>query len=164
MASSIEKSWKTTSGLDAVVVVVDNGKYGKHRCGYVRVPSSHPLYRKGYGENVPALAVAARGAKLGSKSPVLAITAGVDALPGEDVRWSADVAIDVHGGITYADDLSHILGYEEDWWFGFDCNHYRDARWDVEAESLSFTEGVVRTLNYAESECERMAEQLAAIK
>ncbi len=163
MAAIIEKVWITKSGLTAMSVIIDNGKYGKHRCGYVAVPSGHALHGKGYSENVPALADAARNAKMGKKSPILVFTASVDATEGEQVRWSADVAIDVHGGITFSGEHEG-MSVSGTWWFGFDCSHYNDARWDVQDQSIAFCEGVVRTFEYVEAECERMAEQLAAIK
>jgi len=46
MAHTVEKTWITAAGLNAVVLMVDGGR---HRCGYVAVPEGHPLHGVGYG-------------------------------------------------------------------------------------------------------------------
>jgi len=76
-----------------------------------------------------------------------------------------DVDLDVHGGLTYA-------GMEDgDWWFGYDCAHFGDAR-DPELMSdkykairmRSFDGDTVKTLDFCVNECESMAWQLKDVK
>lgn len=109
------------------------------RCGYVRVGPGHPLYGKGYDE---------------------VYDCGFD-------------GGNVHGGLTFSEaDVSCGKGGADDgWWFGFDCGHYQDAP-DPElvdrfadpvtaAYLKSFPlsgEGVVRTQEYVEDECRKLAE------
>jgi hypothetical protein len=78
-----------------------------------------------------------------------------------------DVAVDVHGGLTYAD------RHDGSWWLGYDCAHLGDARdpelmSDKYKEAFShwsnFTEGTIRTLDFCVAECESLAKQLGEMK
>lgn len=86
-----------------------------------------------------------------------------------------DVLFDVHGSITYADSRDDYP-VENDglWWFGFDCNHFRDA---TDFESLRKyhpdvcklpdffdNEGEIRTLEYCKEECLSLSKQLNFFK
>lgn len=95
-----EKLWTTAAGLPAVVIMTDMG----HRCGYVGVPTTHPLYGNHYTEPNEVIP------------------------PGYSVPESY---FDVHGGLTYSDDLPGCITKckidgEIYWWFGFDCGHTMD--------------------------------------
>jgi hypothetical protein len=88
-----------------------------------------------------------------------------------------DVAI--HGGLTFAEEepcTEHEDG--QGWWFGFDCAHYGDARFDpcanleelpeqtrrmlaIERTSPFFDSGHYWTKTEVEIETESLAEQLA---
>lgn len=62
---------------------------------------------------------------------------------------------DCHGGLTYAAD-----SYKDGtWWVGFDLGHAGDA-FTVGSVKVP---GVKRGQEYAEAECESLAEQLAAV-
>lgn len=119
-------------------------------CGYVGVPEGHPVFGVAYDDvRVP------------------------DA--DGDLDWP-----DVHGGLTYANHcqegpeertICHIPAPGEPdsvWWLGFDCAHYRDlspafAAID-RAQGLGlFAEEEYRTLGYVQSQCARLARQLAAL-
>jgi len=73
--------------------------------------------------------------------------------------------IEVHGGLTFGDNLNRFEGY----WLGFDCAHVGDG-YDKETfrkyygkEFPYFYESTgckVRDLNYVVDECESLAEQL----
>lgn len=82
--------------------------------------------------------------------------------------------IDVHGGLTYADEcdghLCHVPapGMPGDvWWFGFDCNHYHD----ISPQTLKYhpmalkgagpEKPVYRNAAYAIEETRSLARQLA---
>ena len=119
-------------------------------CGYVGVPTSHPLHSVDYDGSdaaTPALKVAV-----------------CDLL--------------CHGGLTYAAgcahtgdesmDVCHVPGAGEPddvWWFGFDCGHFMDKSPRLETlrkVGLRLT-GTYRNLAYVTSECTDLARQLAAL-
>lgn len=66
-------------------------------------------------------------------------------------------ALDVHGGISFAD--THVIN--TNWFFGFDCGHSEDLiplgffRALMERAKAEY-----RDMHYAMSECERLAEQI----
>lgn len=147
----VEKDWITAAGLRAVVIK------SRHRCGYVAVREDHPAFGKNYNEQLDCISQdAVDTAELGSKSPIIVLTAAVGSdRPHEKVRRSLDILIDVHGSLTYSStsraDLYPVES-EGNWWFGFDCAHYRDD------ESIGG-----QPLDYCVAECERMATQFAAL-
>jgi len=128
MKSKIEKDWITAAGYRAVVLFVNKS----HRCGYVRIPKSHPLYGLDYLEKSPSLIEASTGY----------------------CSTPANV-FDVHGGITFSA-LDLLDEGDEGWWFGFDCNHVGDKTLNMP----EWVEGVYRTLEYVIEECESLAHQL----
>jgi len=85
-----------------------------------------------------------------------------------------DVAVDVHGGLTYAGDcdgdegvgICHVPrpGEPADvYWLGFDCGHAFDICPALEARyrDLATRDQVYRDLAYVTAETESLAEQLA---
>lgn len=79
--------------------------------------------------------------------------------PAYDVGYeSLEAAIDVHGGLTYAERRSDGL-----WWLGFDCVHAGDLAPMLSAP-FSRRGEVYRTKDYARAETERLARQLAGMK
>lgn len=72
--------------------------------------------------------------------------------------------IEVHGGLTYAsknDESKYPVESDGLWWFGFDCAHYGDGL--IEESPMDFVNTFMespRSLDYVETECERLAEQL----
>lgn len=155
MTHVVEKDWTTKSGLRAVCLFVNES----HRCGYVGVPVSHVLYGINYGQEVDFLNVG--GALVGKKSPLLAITASVGAADGV-IRKSPDVAIDVHGGLTYAGGNEEYPAESNNlWWFGFDCAHAGDGTMVLESHNIF--DGPVGSLDFVIDECESMAEQFLNI-
>jgi len=161
MSYTIEKDWITKAGLRAVVVIV-RASGCAWRCGYVEVPKDHPLY--GVEHDRPTSKIPyefVEKVKLGKKSPILVLTAGVGALEGEELRRSPDVLFDVHGGLTYSGPGSDGYPVESDgWWFGFDCAHFNDAYIECPPNYPQFPGAKVRSLEYVVEECERLAQQL----
>lgn len=159
MSHIIEADWTTEAGLRAVITVGlrDNGSR-THRCGYVGIPKGHVLFGIRYGDNVACLRRYADQATIGQKSPVLVLTAGVNAPEGETIRSSPDVVYDVHGGLTFSDGFDTYPVKSELWWFGFDCAHYGDS--PIDADDFGFHGGVVRSKEYCVQECERLARQI----
>lgn len=153
-------------GLRCVVLMTDMG----HRCGYVGIPPNHPLHGLDYSEPSPVLDAAWEQAKLGPIGkrgiiPMLFHVGQAQAHP------AARVVFDVHGSLTFADsDPRYPVPNDGLWWFGFDCAHAGDAP-DVERIVNAPTRGicrrlpqtgVVRSQEYLEEECRKLAEQLAA--
>jgi hypothetical protein len=136
-------NWKTAAGLPGMIVRNGAGAL----CGYVGLPTSHPLY----GNN-------ARHA-------------------GEDAGQSRLVDLSVHGGITYgnacAGHICHVPapGEPDDvWWLGFDCNHSGDlapGRSSVLLRSVFFEDfsfdGTYKDVAYVRDEVESLAAQLVAL-
>jgi len=69
--------------------------------------------------------------------------------------------ISVHGGITWASGLLPSDAAPNGWWLGFDCAHSGDALPLAKAVSSYET---IRDMNYVISECQALAEQLAAMR
>lgn len=166
----VEKVWVTEAGFKAVVLVCR----GSHRCGYVGVDKNHPLYMQDYSKNLQCLIeLDKETATLGDRSPLLLFAA-----MGREEWKSMDLVFDVHGGITFADFLESTecrfdpqvdeVG-EELWYIGFDCAHAGDGKitqLDDEGNiihdpySFSYPGDVVRTLEFVQDHCERLAEQI----
>ncbi len=80
-----------------------------------------------------------------------------------------DVAVEVHGGLTYGDlcsgDICHIPKHGEPddvFWLGFDCAHGGDRVPAMEKYGFHLLYGATyKTMTYARQEVEHLAEQLA---
>ena len=142
----IEKVFES-NGYKCVVVITPMG----HRCGYVGVNASHPLYLVLYDEEIH------KGLTLESE-------------------------INVHGGLTFSGNrLIDLMNVDDTlWYFGFDCAHccdipdfdaalntFKDN--DIIVRRLKFNKSLweehktgeaIRTLEYVEKECIKLAEQL----
>jgi hypothetical protein len=104
-----------------------------YRTGYVGVPKDHPAH-------------------------------GLDYYPEGDGEVEAAVRkIDVHGGLTYADGKNNYpleQNPEDLWWFGFDCAHLGDAPIPGYTPYPEYMDGITRSLQYVQQECENLAQQL----
>lgn len=149
----VEKQWVTQSGLLAVVIRAS----GRHRCGYVGVEEGHVAFEKGYAEPLDCISQAAVDkTELGSKSPIIWLTASLDGDEDETrARRSLDILLNVHGGLTFSgpsgDGKSDypVATSVPVWWFGYDCAHYND-RPEIGGQSLE----------YCVNQCESLAAQL----
>ena len=127
-----------------------------HRCGYVGVSNSHPLYGVDYSAKI-------EGLKLPENEPIgkrgiLSLVCGSEN--------SLDVYFNVHGSLTFSSGSKEYPVESDLWWFGFDCNHLDDAS-DIAACKEAFGEvplypsqGTIRTLEYVTQECKNLADQL----
>jgi hypothetical protein len=157
MNTGVEKDWITEAGFRAVVYLTSMG----HRCGYVGVPPDHPLHGVTYSDDTPALTTPPDDTPVGKRSPIAILcAAGRDHIPN-----SPEMAFDVHGGITYSNEGDYPV--ESDlWWFGFDCAHSGDSPVQEFIGSLParmrhlYIDGVARSLEYCEAECESLAKQI----
>jgi len=145
---TIEKVWRHRK---STCIVLINHEMGA-RNGYCSVSMGHPFYKKKYSGD-----------------------------PVSDLKHDIDQVISAHGGITYSGDLEWALDLDHTlpkhyWWFGFDCLHANDAQDPeliknpmmkkiiLESEqrfSSLNTSRVIRDLEYVESECNKLAEDLA---
>lgn len=158
------------AGYKCVVVF---GAMG-HRCGYVGVPRSHSLYGNDYCEHLEI-----KKDDIGDRE-VSGIFPLLGACLDDDERIRIEAYFQCHGGITYSDGGENSkYPIESDlWWFGFDCGHAGDrddltyamqkfpnrqeeyrTRLLIESE-YPIEDDVIRTEEYVEEECKKLAEQL----
>lgn len=162
MRHIIEKEAKY-KGMKYVCIGLDVG----HRCGYVGVTKDSPFFGIKYSENItdkfPVLKTIHQNAELGKKSPFAII-----AFKSEEVIL--EILIDVHGGLTFSGGGDYPIK-DNLWWFGFDCAHAGDGKdgsliKDEKLKNiyLSIDGGPIRTLDYVESECQRMIHQILELE
>lgn len=152
--------------------VVTFGNMG-HRCGYVGIPSNHPLFGKDYNDYLEI-----KKSDIGDRE-VSGILPLLGACLDEDERIRIEAYFQCHGGITYAGGGEHSsYPIESDlWWFGFDCGHAGDKS-DLDyamqkfpshrkeyqlrkmVESKYPINDAIRTKEYVADECKKLVEQL----
>lgn len=147
---SIAKDWITLAGYRAIVILyrepMPHYSEAMFRdmwyCGYVGVPTEHPLYGVSYGDSSPALeGYVNADTEMGKRGifPMLLANGNFN---------TPDTVFNVHGSVTFADKLPHT---DSDlWWFGFDSHHGGDNLREHNAE-------------YMASECESLSEQLKEV-
>lgn len=127
--------------------------------GYVAVDKSHPFFGKEYGENflVSDLnAVEFNGNYIG-----LLCQGGNDTC-----LLSLDLALNVHGGITYSRNSLYGIADEvfgELWWFGFDTLHAGDLKpfqTEIDLKYPHFDDEY-RDFEYVRAQTKSLAEQIA---
>lgn len=157
-------------GYECVVALQRLG----HRCGYVGIPESHPLYRKNCTDYLEI-----KKDDLGDRE-VSGIFQLLSASLDKDERIKIEAYFQCHGGITYSGGgkNSNYPVKSDLWWFGFDCGHAGDKP-DFDAVFSKFTgdmkdfirlkelsdelliDGeVIRSEQYVTDECKKLAEQL----
>lgn len=151
----VDKKYK---GFRFVVLGLPRG----HRCGYVRIPKGHTLYKLSYSEQLPITLKAIKNKPVGKRGVVSLL--GASFLKPDD-RISMDLLFDVHGGITFSGKLEDFYGY----WIGFDCAHAGDAKdfslMDEETRKSydgwpDYPGDVIRTKEYVEQECKNLIDQI----
>lgn len=96
MSFTIEKQFDH-KGLKCVVIT---GPIG-HRCGYVGIPKSHPLYGIGYHQSTAVLSDAAkqvRNGKIGKRGLIAVLCAAGD----ENRMTRPKFVFNVHGSLTFS--------------------------------------------------------------
>lgn len=168
-----KRQWRDeATGLPCLIV---RSPMGGNLCGYVGVPREHALHGKDYSERVKPPAAFEERSYDEVRTPVLALFRA----PDPDGLIGIDIALDVHGGITFAagcghgEDPSrgvcHVPGdgeADDVWWFGFDCAHCNDhspAR-SVRMRELGMGDiddgGTYRDIDYVTREVRGLARQL----
>lgn len=134
-------------------------------CGYVTVPIDHPWH---------GLASMASVTPLGDL--MYTERTGVFDILSEGFTESRPVgqiglslALDVHGGVTFAAAAARLKGRAEDtgWVFGFDCTHAGDITPGLlrdEQPDWLFAGSVYRDIDYVTGQCARLAAQLRMVE
>lgn len=164
-----EKKWKHR-GYECIVIMTDRG----HRCGYVGIPKTHPLYGVDYSQKTEVLRcfkekIETEDVEFGNRGIIpLLLHSWSDE---KDNFMAPDIVFNVHGGITFSGEgrAGFPLMMKNVWWYGFDCAHAGDAP-DLDRikdpslreimERHPIESDVIRTLEYCIEECERLADQL----
>jgi hypothetical protein len=146
---SVEKHWEY-KGLDCLVLLVESS-WQNHRCGYVGVPSTHPLYQVGYSDS-PEFLQKHKDALMNQtqgKRGIMTLFA-MALQDKEEIRVTPEMLFNVHGSITFAGGGEPSRGFLAGfWYFGYDCAHAGD-------------DPDVQNLHYCIHECEYLAEQFIA--
>ena len=111
---------------------------GGWRCGYVRIPSNHYLYKKTYRDNLRKILKNVLEEEQVGKRGILSLCC----FDGKTITM--DILFDVHGSITFSGKLKDTKG----WWIGFDCNHSGDAQ-DVSIMNDYYKDGVKKAIEQA---------------
>ncbi len=158
------------AGYKCVVTFGNSG----HRCGYVGISETHPLYGDDYGNYLEI-----KKSDIGNRE-VSGIFPLLGACLDDDERIKIEAYFQCHGGITYSGGGkgSEYPIASDLWWFGFDCAHAGDKKdlklayekFPSRRESLKrqmeienmyqIEDEVLRTEEYVADECKRLAEQL----
>ncbi len=126
--------------------------------GYVAITKDHPLFNKKYSDEI----------KLKKEPEFNGNYIGLLQAATKDRQeniWSIDMALNVHGGITYSS--SELNGIDKDilgelWWFGFDTAHSSDLKpYQNEIDRKYQHEGdEYKNFDYVLNETKKLAEQL----
>lgn len=144
----LEKSWTTEEGYQAAIIKT-NKSWTNHRCGYIGVPKSHPLFGKGYSQHCDVLIKLREEVK---KEPI-GDRGIIPVFYWDGESASMDVLFNVHGGVTYAETgKEYPLETEEELhWIGYDCAHVGDT--DDKC-----------TLSFCEEQCIQLSEQIKKVE
>lgn len=132
-------------------------------CGYVGVDKSHPWFEKDYSHTIKvSKEVSERPINVDKIGVINLFCAAGNADAIKDGYLDIVLAIDVHGGLTYAANGGHIEDDSDLWWFGFDCSHSGDLSPKYHKEYDN--DDIYRDYEYVKIECENLAKQLITFK
>lgn len=150
---TIEKKF-TSNGYQCAILRMPPLLY--HRCGYVGVPTTHPLYGVRYGTNNILLEKIFQSTNMGEQSigkrGIIPLFCGVC---DEKAGMAPDIFFDVHGSLTFSEksDTDYPIPVKEElWWYGYDCGHHGD------------NEDGGQSLEYCIKECKNLAKQLKEVE
>jgi len=138
---------------------------GGHLCGYVGIPHDHPWFGKGYSDQVSVpREVIERPIDVDKVGAINLFCAAASADAIAAGTLDIVLAIDVHGGLTYASAKAPGSVIEGLWWFGFDCAHAGDLTPSyAERYGGAMQYGVYRDIGFVQAEVASLARQLAAV-
>lgn len=135
--------------------------HGGAWCGYVGLPRSHPWHGRAYNSKVKVPdEILERPVDVDQVGVINLFCAMGQDQPEVAAGWIDMVlAIDVHGGITYADEADDL------WWIGFDCSHAGDLspRYHERHPEWGIGE-TYRNADYVKDQVENLAKQLKAVE
>jgi len=148
----VEKEFKYI-GYTYVVIRMIQG-YLKHRCGYVAIDESHPLYKYNYGDKTEFLGELVNNDEIMKKDTGKRGVVPMFCWDGDKQKLAPEIFFSVHGGITYSGKSdTYPIKNKKLWWFGFDCAHAGDE-----------TEDGGQSLEYCITECKNLIDQLDIVK
>lgn len=163
MSHTVEKVGEFED-FTSVVIMTDMG----HRCGYVGIPSYHPLFGKPYNKGTEVLTKMLKRVKKGS----IGKRGAISLFCWDGKKASPEIVFNVHGGLTFSGGCGkgYPIKKKSTWWFGYDCAHAGDGKdLSVVSEALREIhekfprEDPIRSLEYCIKECESLAEQLREV-
>jgi len=127
-----------------------------HLCGYIGVPKGHVMYGLKYDESSPFLKKTLNRIKKKKVDPQdLGLGQMLHAMMGS-YNATPESILMVHGGVTFS-------GSQEGsdlWWFGFDCNHYRDLAPGMSDSKISEMDGIPNEIREAFAKLEGKLDEL----
>jgi hypothetical protein len=127
-----------------------------HRCGYVGIDKTHPLYGMDYCAEIPESLTEKWGqvkeGEVGKRSPIDLLCCAID-------HPSVGILFNVHGGITFSGGNGKYPIESDLHFFGFDCAHLGDkTKYSIACDDVE------RSLDYVINECRLLADQLETIR
>lgn len=167
---SAEGPWMTeadkiawTDPMTGYGCIIRRSPNGRHLCGYVSVPPSHPLFGRGF-RTLAGIGIGIHG--------------GLDYSAECEQRESEDRSVCHVVKRTVADDFKHRVHanaaadrHDDAWWFGFSCDQRTDIVPDLgrsgtrgwKEPRLGVEDPSYKTEGFVFEECVRLAVQLKAI-
>jgi hypothetical protein len=130
-------------------------------CGYVGVPPGHSLFGWDYHDDIKLKPEFMQGS-LDEVSVFSLFTYDKEAY--ENGTIPLDIALKVHGGLTWTEEEGGL------WWFGFDCGHAFDLSPGLQAlyreHNLDLPDNyeTYRDVNYVKQQCTDLAFQLKQLE
>jgi hypothetical protein len=161
-------AWDLPNGLHALIRRNFQGAW----CGYVGVPPTHPWFGRSYTVKVqPDKALLERRVDI---NEVCVLSLFAAAFRGDEPEdgLPLNLAIRVHGGLTWGDYISLDEAKKDWWYFGFDCAHSGDYQPGMEQffserhrELLKHLnrQEIYRTEEYVRGEVAHLSEELLTI-
>ncbi|QXT34908.1 hypothetical protein KV697_14130 [Sphingomonas sanguinis] len=152
--------------------IIRRSPFGRHLCGFVSVPPTHPLFGRGTSAFEEHL-VGVHGGIDYAAACQAAIPEEVSVChpTGRAARPSETPAARLARHTVYENDVAKGHAHDDAWWFGFSCNQIGDlvpnadaARLRTQQQLAGVVEPVYRTEAYVYRECVRLAVQLKAIE
>lgn len=157
-------AWDLPNGLHAVIRRNPMGGW----CGYVGVPPSHPWHKHSYNDKAkPDKALLNRRVDVNELSVISLFCASMSDDKPDRTGLRMDLAVRVHGGVTFAGRIPpEHQGRVDHWYFGFDCAHAGDSLpgllqhlsnsyWDIVERH-----NVYRNESFVRSETAHLSEEL----
>lgn len=152
------KVWESSGYRCEIKRVPSSG----HLCGYVTIPKSHPWFGLSFNDDVTPIAEL----MLDECNAISAFCHALRDDKPENGRCKMDLAIRVHGGVTYGKPADS----DEGWTIGFDCAHSGDycpvsAAWfATRGLDRSGLKEIYRDMDYVTAETCRLAAQLRMVE